>query len=448
MGAPTEWAVHTVCGIAGFSIPADARVNARELAHVLLKQIETRGTHASGFAYATAGGEFNVYKNPTPGSQLSLGELPRNAKSVILHTRYATQGDARDNRNNHPVMSPLNQIALVHNGVISNDWSLREELGLTAKHGEVDSLVIPALLEQKDFESLSELSGYAAIAWLDSRESGELHIARLKSSPVSYTHLGDGTFVFASTPGLLSAAIADTPHEVGGIFDMDEGRVISVLGGHIFEHEKAPRMSYDYMTYQRYSGATSGGHGTTTKSATTKPAMTTSPEVASGSEDSCEAAMERAGIVAINEWVDREERADAEAAEERAAMALARLDDEIWDSWREDEVEDGYVASMYGDGFYILDGSGDLTHHPILEDLEARLRWLSKMGRTEYDLFPVEAELNWVNQIMDVGHIGDDGTLVSWVEDAAEIDAFESPAVRNLQTVREGAQLLGQLKGA
>ena len=76
-------------------------------------------------------GSTGFYKQPRPGSQLSLGELPRDARTVILHTRFATQGSTSDNRNNHPVISPEGNIALVHNGVISNDHLLRGDLGLT-----------------------------------------------------------------------------------------------------------------------------------------------------------------------------------------------------------------------------------------------------------------------------------------------------------------------------
>ena len=77
----------TLCGLAAFSIPSGVKRNARALAHSLLTQIESRGSHASGFAYVGADNSLGVYKSPIPGSQLPLHELPRNAKAVILHTR-------------------------------------------------------------------------------------------------------------------------------------------------------------------------------------------------------------------------------------------------------------------------------------------------------------------------------------------------------------------------
>lgn len=446
-----------MCGIAAISIPHDSKINARELAHNLLKQIEYRGTHASGFAFYTADGKFGIYKNPRPGSQLSLAELPRNAKTVILHTRYATQGSTQDNRNNHPVISPDNRVALVHNGVISNDHTLRPSLGLTEEHGEVDSLVIPALLAQQGVDSLSQLRGYAAIAWIDGNQDGELHIARLKSSPVAYTHLLDGTFVMASTSELLSAAIDDTPHIYGGIFEMGEQKMMSVNEGFIYEHGKSPSMAYDHYSYSRHSSATSGGHGAS--SATTSATTGTTK----GSEDSCDTMVSRAEWD-LDEW--RRERAaqDEKNAQDSRAMVMFGEDnspdgwtDDEWDKmiqrFEEEEARfadgsDDAPSSTYGEGFYILDGEGDISHYPTLDDLEGALSWLAKMSQSSYDLFQTEDSLNWVNHIMDLGHVTDNGLLISWVDDTAEVDEFESPAVRNLQGIREGAGMLATLKGA
>jgi hypothetical protein len=60
----------------------------------------------------------------------------------------------------------------------------------------------------------------------------------------------------------------------------------------------------------------------------------------------------------------------------------------------------------------------------------------------------VDKSINWVNWIMDLGAVNDDGQLVSWVEDSADIDEHESPAVRNLQHIRDGVQYLERLAGA
>lgn len=485
-----------MCGIAAFSVPDGANVNARELAHSLLTQIENRGTHASGFAWYGADGSSGFYKQPKPGSQLSLGELPRDAKTVILHTRYATQGSKYDNRNNHPVLSTENNIALVHNGVISNDYNLRGPLGITQEHGEVDSLVIPSIIEQHGVAGLSRLGGYAAIAWLDNRENGELHIARLKSSPVAYTHLPNGTFVMASTAPLLELALLNIGQTYGGVFDLAEGKMIDVVGGFIMEHESAPRMTYDYNAYRRHSSATAGGHGATgtatasptratgygtSDDGTTKPPATVTPirgtedtkkapmrilppPAATSDEDgeSCENTI-GAYYEDLEKWREQQGKTDIEN-QEKAVVFAEDLDWDYSDVNPEPDFDpvsenwDGIVARLEqeeaeyqfnSEGFYIVDQDGGMEHFPTLEDLEGRLRWYAKMSRTDQDLFPgADDNINWVNHIMDIGSVTNSLVLESWVEDTSDIDNYESAAVRNLQYIREGSGYLAQLKGA
>lgn len=476
-----------MCGIAGFSKPEGSGVNARDLAHRLLASIESRGSHAAGFAYVGADGTMGIYKNPKPGSQLNLGELPRDAMAVIMHTRYATQGSPKDNRNNHPVLSVDRSLALVHNGVISNDYALRDELGLSKEHGEVDSLVIPSLIAQQGVESLTKLSGYASIAWL-SQDTGRLmHIARLKSSPVSYTQLYDGTFVMASTTPLLDDALDKGDYLYGGIFELGEGRYITVQDGIILTHDASPRMSYSHAAWSRHSQATSGGPG---KAAA--PKVTTVPPATRGTEDGPKSSEEY--LADLDEWRAKAAERDTAIAQKALAGTPAALDDtlddDMWGDYYSDlEGDYGYglpigagggyteeqfeaiiermeaaeaaeaaedhaactLAGRFGatEGFYILDLEGDVMHFPELEDLEGRLAWLSKMTSTEYDMFSEPGEgMNWINHIMDLGHVESDGTLVSWIDDIAEVDDFESPAVRNLQYVREGAGRLATMKGA
>jgi hypothetical protein len=191
-----------MCGIGGFSLSADSKINPRKLSNALLTALEDRGYMASGFAYQTVDSQ-GYHKAAVAGSQLSLKRMPKNARTAIVHTRLATHGSIDDNRNNHPVMSPSHSIALVHNGVIYNHRQVRAAL---EPHflPEVDTSVIPALIEQASGTArLNELDGDAAIAWLDDRDIGTLNLARVSYSPLTIAHLEDGTFVFASTEDLL-----------------------------------------------------------------------------------------------------------------------------------------------------------------------------------------------------------------------------------------------------
>lgn len=501
-----------MCGIAAFSLAPGSNINARALAHALLTQIEDRGSHASGFAYVDQAGNPGIYKQPKPGSQLSLGEMPRRIKSAILHTRYATQGLPSDNRNNHPVLSTDNRIALVHNGVISNDHQLREGLGITDKHGEVDSIVIPSLIAQGGVKDLSKLAGYAAIAWIDGTEgNGVIRIARLKTSPVAYTHLFDGSFVMASTPQLLRKALEQANLEYGAVFELDSSKLISVSEGWIYDMVASPQMTYNSYAYQKHGAATAGGHGATqtrqtytppTKSAApagnvvqptagtptgpvgaeaTKPANAVFPENtrADGSPKSDD------DIYAeLEEWRKRRDDEDAKAAAivskavERAKThgsedsPLGALEFRSAEEFKDDAEWEEYVAGLMedqrdfeeageqgdscslasryvaGEGFYVVDGEGDMSHYQTLDELELRLAWVAKFTKSDQDLFQVNDDINWCNHIVDMGTVDDDGNLDSWVDDMAGIDDYESPAIRNLQYIREGVGRLVSLKGA
>ena len=458
---------YSMCGIAGFSRPEGSKRNARHLAHHLLTQIENRGSHASGFAYITANGKVGIYKNPTPGSQLSLHELPRDARTVILHTRYATQGAVEDNRNNHPVISTDRKIALVHNGVINNDHLLRADLGITAQHGEVDSLVIPSIIAQHGVEALSRLSGYAAIAWLSADSPGELFIARLKSSPVAYTHMFDGSFVFASQPSLLMKALIDAGEYHGGVFDLAEGRTLTVQDGFIMEHDKAPSMSFSQSAWMRHSTATSGGTKASAGNVTPiRGSESQLPRVLIPEADDDETVDIDGYYADLERWREQQNARDVAIGEKALAMLEgpnSTWDDGAWEDYtrqleerEEQERAEAEHASCtvpgneagYGEGFYILDAEGDISHYSDLEKLESQLAWLAGMRRTDNDLFQVEDNINWVNHIMDLGHVDEDGNIISWIDDTGEIDEFESPAVRNLAYIREGAQRLTTLKGA
>lgn len=189
-----------MCGIAGFSLTPQSKVKTRQLANAMLTAIEDRGNQASGYAF-WRDDNFGYHSEAKPGSGLSLKFLPRKARTVILHTRLATHGPVSDNRNNHPVTSPNGNIALVHNGVIYNHNELRPHLD--AKLPPVDTSVIPAVIEQYGLDSINRLDGDAAIAWLDKREPGLLHLARYQHSPLCVAQIEDGSFVFASTEALL-----------------------------------------------------------------------------------------------------------------------------------------------------------------------------------------------------------------------------------------------------
>ena len=173
---------------------------------------EARGTDATGIAYHS-GGQLHIYKRPLPGHWMRF-KVPTDAVAVMGHTRMATQGSARRNRNNHPFVghAESGDFALAHNGVLYNDDILRQELHLPKTKIETDSYVSVQLLEQRnrvDGDSLrymaEQVRGSFTFTILDKQDT--LHIVK-GDNPVCLRHFPRrGLYLYASTEAILTAAL-------------------------------------------------------------------------------------------------------------------------------------------------------------------------------------------------------------------------------------------------
>lgn len=239
-----------MCGIAGFSLSSKSRINARKLSHALLCEIESRGNQASGFAFQSFKSS-GVFKNDINGSNLSLKSMPRDSHTVILHTRYATHGSVKVSANNHPVTSPNNDIALVHNGVIYNHGRVRLDLPYALP--EVDTSVIPALLQKFGVDALERLDGDASIAWLSEADKGVLKVGRVSHSPLFISQLEDGSFVFASTQALLLNALRSVKLRSVFLKEVPERTLFTVRAGRIDAQEVLPELNTEYEDKSHWS---------------------------------------------------------------------------------------------------------------------------------------------------------------------------------------------------
>jgi hypothetical protein len=251
-----------MCGIGGFSLSAESKVHPRQLSNALLTALEDRGYMASGYAFQTPDGVSGHAKAAIPGSGLALKGMPKNANNVIVHTRLATHGSTKDNRNNHPVLSPSGDIALVHNGVIYNHQEVRSTLDRIPF--EVDTAVIPALIEKYGGVSeLTQLDGDAAISWLSGDDHGTLHLARLSHSPVCVVQIEDGSFIFASTEALMWRVLTQLNLMPVFMENLAEFAYMQIKAGVITQVEQLTRpthTSYGY-NYGYYRHQTSGAKG-------------------------------------------------------------------------------------------------------------------------------------------------------------------------------------------
>ncbi|MBI4744366.1 MAG: glutamine--fructose-6-phosphate transaminase (isomerizing) [Actinobacteria bacterium] len=179
-----------------------------------LKRLEYRGYDSAGLA-VLGDNENNVEVIKKNGR---LDELERaiqkespQGKTGIGHTRWATHGKPSE-ANAHPHIDCKRKIALVHNGIIENFFTLREYL---EKKGHIftsqtDTEVLVHLIEENFNGSLVEtvrkvttlLGGSFAIAVICSLDP-DLIVAARKDSPL-VIGLGEGeNFIASDIPALL-----------------------------------------------------------------------------------------------------------------------------------------------------------------------------------------------------------------------------------------------------
>jgi len=257
-----------MCGIGGFSLSTKSNINPRSLSNALLSELDIRGNQASGYAFRSPTSQ-GVFKKAVAGAQLPMKSMSRKTTDAILHTRFATHGSIKVSANNHPVQSPDKSIDLVHNGVIYNHELVRTEIDKLNKLPEVDTSVVPAILQEynRDFDKLNMIDGDAAVAWLDRKDSDTLWVARISHSPLFIAQLEDGSFVFASTESILLNALDKL--EVTPVYcePVPERTLIGIRKGRMDIVQAIPELDKrfedsSWYSYGKYRNMTSGGHNT------------------------------------------------------------------------------------------------------------------------------------------------------------------------------------------
>ena len=161
-----------MCGIVG----AVGLAGCSETLLDSLKRLEYRGYDSSGIVTQQDGG---LIMNRAVGKLVNLQEVMRQqplpGSAGIGHTRWATHGGVSE-RNAHPHIA-AGKVAIVHNGIIENHASLREEL--QANGHSFDS--------ETDSEVLAHLFLHAFENGMSPQEAGVYVISQI-----------EGTFGFAA----------------------------------------------------------------------------------------------------------------------------------------------------------------------------------------------------------------------------------------------------------
>lgn len=194
-----------MCGIAGYSLSRDSRVDPTLAAQTLMAAISERGSDASGYCFRGPGLPLEVHKSRAGASEVLDGiSVPDGVTQVLVHVRDYTKGHPSLNANNHPVRH--GSVVGIHNGIIKNDEEIFARYGFErAEEGmTVDSEAIFALAEKERSRAraFEELYGSMATAWLDERDPDILFLARGIGRPL-WVGQGRTELFFASTPEAL-----------------------------------------------------------------------------------------------------------------------------------------------------------------------------------------------------------------------------------------------------
>ena len=193
-----------MCGIVGYIGPRDAY----PILIKGLKRLEYRGYDSAGIALLNE--DLNVYKCSGKVADLEAFIHNKNISGTLgmAHTRWATHGEPND-VNAHPHFSQSEKLAIIHNGIIENYQTLKEEL-ISRGHQfssdtdtEVLIQLVEDILENENVEleeairiALNQVVGAYAIVIISKDDHDTLYVAR-KGSPL-VVGIGKDEFFLAS----------------------------------------------------------------------------------------------------------------------------------------------------------------------------------------------------------------------------------------------------------
>ncbi len=229
-----------------------------------LRKLEYRGYDSAGIAFAKDGmlfvekrtGKVDVLR------EVLKDRLDEQIKSGIAHTRWATHGVPSD-INAHPQTDCKKKIAVVHNGIIENFSSLRDEL--TAEGhifvSQTDTEVVAHLIEKYFSGDLLEavrratldLEGTYAIGVIHADVEDEVIFAR-KKSPLVLTSNDHGSYCASDVTPLINVS--------RDVLFLEDGQVVRLKRGkiEIFESSGKPAEKRFYHINWDEKSAEKGGY--------------------------------------------------------------------------------------------------------------------------------------------------------------------------------------------
>lgn len=246
-----------MCGIVGYT-------GTQKAAPILLeglKRLEYRGYDSAGIAVIH---ENKITMEKVSGRIANLCEKTEDGKLVpgfsgIGHTRWATHGAPTDS-NAHPHMSNDGRFAVVHNGIIENYMTLRDELTRKGYRfaSETDTEVIVHLVEmyykgdlkKAVIKTCARLQGSYALGVICTDEPERIVVAR-EASPL-IIGVGVGENYFASDVTALVSYTRNAIYMEDGEFaeiTPDSVVVFDCMGDKI--HKSVTRVTWDIQSAEK-----------------------------------------------------------------------------------------------------------------------------------------------------------------------------------------------------
>lgn len=246
-----------MCGIVGY-------IGENDAVPILLdslKRLEYRGYDSAGIG-VIQNGKLEVRRSE--GKIFNLVQVllrdPIRGNVGVAHTRWATHGKPAAH-NAHPHRDCTESLAVVHNGIIENCFSLKKELQARGHRfrSETDTEVIVHLLEEELKENLETatgrtlraLKGTYALGIISQNHPQQLLAARNGGPPLVVGFAKDGLLMASDV-----AAMLDYTRDVL-VLDDREFAVLSAQGVRIMTfdgrtvHKKKTRVSWDAGTAEK-----------------------------------------------------------------------------------------------------------------------------------------------------------------------------------------------------
>ncbi len=207
---------HNMCGISAIVSKKQGVFN---FLFGCLEKLQNRGYDSAGICGISSTKKIVIRKHASDDASTALqklkvdGEHAFNTCSIgIAHTRWATHGEVNDT-NSHPHICYRNKIALVHNGIIENYASIKQDLqskGVCFKSA-TDSEVVVNLISYLNVKlplpkaikrALEMLEGTWAFAII-SVDCDKLYFTR-HGSPLLLAQTDDEIVVTSETAGLMT----------------------------------------------------------------------------------------------------------------------------------------------------------------------------------------------------------------------------------------------------